>query len=94
MLACAEAQRVNGTASESHNERTRNNLKHSTCSHRRWETLKCSIFGVKPSIPSLWGPGCGLVVATAEKASLLGSQFDLSSTEKFVTLLSCFPQSR
>ena len=33
MLARAEAQRVYGAARESHNERTRNTLKHSTCSH-------------------------------------------------------------
>ena len=31
---------------------------------------------MKPSIPALRVPGTGLVVATAEKASLLGSQFD------------------
>ena len=36
---------------------------------RWWETLKGSIFGVKPSIPALRGPGGGFVVATAEKAS-------------------------
>ena len=33
VLARAEAQRVIGAARESHNERTRNTLKHSTCSH-------------------------------------------------------------
>ena len=59
-----------------HNERARNTLKHSTCSHKWWETLKGSIFGVKPFIPALRGPGGGLVVARAVKASLLGSQFD------------------
>ena len=37
----------------------------------------------------------GLVVAPAEKASLLGSQFDSKQCcEQFVTPLSCFPQSR
>ena len=52
------------------------------------------IFGVKPSIPALRGPGGGLVVAPAEKASLLGSQFDSKQCRKqFVTPLSCFPQS-
>ena len=76
MLARGEAQRVYDAARESHYERTRNTLKHSTCSHKWWETLKCSIFGVKPSIPALRGPGGGLVVAPADKASLLGSQFD------------------
>ena len=41
------------------------------------------------------GPGGGLVVAAAEKASLLGSQFDSKQCcEQFVTPLSCFPQSR
>ena len=74
VLACAEVQRVYGAARESNNECTRNALKHSTCSHKWWETLKGSIFGVKPSICALRGPGCGLVVAPAEKASLLGSQ--------------------
>ena len=77
MLARAEAQRVYGAARESHNERTRNTLKHSTCSHQWWETLKGSIFGVKPSSPALKGPGGGLVVAPAEKASLLGFQLSL-----------------
>ena len=67
MLARAEAQRVYGV------ERTRNTLKHSTCSHKWWETLKGSIFGVKPSIPALSGPGGGVVVAPAEKVSGSGS---------------------
>ena len=90
MLALAEAQRVYGAD----NERTRNTLKHSTCSHNRWETIKISDFGVKPSIPAL-GPEGGLVVAPAEKASLLGSQFDSKQCrEQFATPLSCFPQSR
>ena len=78
---------------DSHNERTRNTLKHSTCSHKWWETLEGSIFGVMPS--ALRGPvGC-LVVAIAENASVLGSQFDSKQCrEQFVTPLSCFPQSR
>ena len=42
-------------------------------------TLKGSIFGVKPSISALRGPAGGLVGA-AEKASLLGFQF-----EQFIT---------
>ena len=33
VLARAEAQRVYGATRESHNERTMNSLKHSTCSH-------------------------------------------------------------
>ena len=95
VLACAEAQRVYGTARESYNERTRNTLKHSICSHKWWETLKVSIFNVKPSIPALSGPGGALVVAPAEKASLLGSQFDSKQCrEQFITRLSCFSQSR
>ena len=51
LLACAEAQRVYGAARKSHT------LKHSTCSHKWWEILKGSIFGVKSSIPALRGPG-------------------------------------
>ena len=43
VLARAEAQGVYGAANVSHNERTRNPLKHSTCSHKWWETLKGSI---------------------------------------------------
>ena len=79
----------------SHNERTRNALKHSTCSHKWWETLNGSIFVVKPSISALSCPRGGLVAAPAEKASLKGSQFDSKhSSEQFVTPLSCFPQSR
>ena len=46
MLARAEAKSVYGAAMESHNERTRNTLKHSTCSHKWWEALEGSIFGV------------------------------------------------
>ena len=56
VLTHAEAQRVHGAASELHNECTINTLKHSTCSHKWWETLKVSIFGVKPSIHALRGP--------------------------------------
>ena len=51
---------------------------------------------VGPSITVLTGPGGGLVVAPAEKASLLGSLFDskqIGSREQFATPLSCFPQS-
>ena len=47
------------------------NAKHSTCSHKWCETLNGSIFGVKLSIPAHMGPGGGLLVAPAEKASLL-----------------------
>ena len=35
---------MHGFARESHNDRTRNTLKHSACSHKWWETLKGSIF--------------------------------------------------
>ena len=49
---------------------------------------------MKP-ILALRGPGGGLVVAPAEKASLLASQFDRKQCrEQFVTPLTCFPQSR
>ena len=82
----AKAQRVYGTIRESHNERTRNTLKHSTCSHKWWKILKGSISGVKPSIPALRMPGGGLVVAPAEKDSLLGTQCDSKQCHtKFVT---------
>ena len=47
--------KVYGAARESHNERTWNTLKNSTCSHKWWETLKCLIFGVKPSINAFRG---------------------------------------
>ena len=95
MFTRAEALRVYGAARESHNEKTRNTLKHSTCSHKWRETRKGSIFGVTPSIPALRGLGGGLVVAPAEKASLLGFQFNSKQCrEQFVTPLSCFPQSR
>ena len=92
MLARAVAQRVYGAERELHNERTRNTLKHSgPCSHKWWETLQGSIFGVKPSIHALRGPGSSLVVAPAEKASLLGSQIGSKQCrEQFVTPLSCF----
>ena len=49
---------------------------------------------MKHSIPALRGHGGGLVVALAEKASLLVSQFDSKQCrEQFVTHLSSFPQS-
>ena len=95
MLAHTEAQRVYGTAKESHNKHTRNTLKHSTYSHKWWEPLKCSISGVKHSVPALRGSRDGLVVAPAEKASLLGSKFDSKHCcDQFVTPLSCFLQPR
>ena len=50
---------------------------------------------MKRPIPALSGRGGGLVVAPAEKASLLGSQFGSKQCrEQFVTPLFCFPQSR
>ena len=52
----AEAQWAYGAARESHNEWTWNTLKHSTCSHKWWETHEGSIFGVNLSIPALRGP--------------------------------------
>ena len=55
-LARAKAQRVYGAAMESHNQCTRNTLKHSICLHKWWESIKGSVFGVKPSIPALRGP--------------------------------------
>ena len=94
MLARAEAQRVYVAVRKSH-ERTTNTLQHSTYSHKCWEKLKGSIFGVKPTIHDLRGPRGGLVVAPAEKASLLGSQFDSKQCrEQFFTPLFCFPQPR
>ena len=94
MLASAAALRDYGAARESHNERTRNTLKHSTCSHKWGETLKGSFFGVKPYIPALQGPGVGLVVAPDEISSLLGSHFESKQCRaQFVTRFSCFPQS-
>ena len=50
---------------------------------------------MRPSSPALRGPEGGLVVAPAEKASLLSSPSDRKQCrEQFVTPLSCFPQSR
>ena len=50
---------------------------------------------MKPPIPALREPGGGLLVPAAEKASLLGSQFDSKQCrEQIVTPLSCFSQSR
>ena len=40
VFARPEALRVYGAARESHNERTKNILKCSTCSHKWWESLK------------------------------------------------------
>ena len=62
-----EAQRVYGVAMASYNERTRMTLTSTTCSHKWWETLKGSIFGEKPSIPTLTGPGGALVVSPLRK---------------------------
>ena len=95
VLTRAETQGVYCAARESQNEQTRNTLKHFTCSHKWWVTLKSSIFGVKLSIPALRGPGGGLVLAPAEKESLLGTQLDSKQCrEQFVIPLSYFPQSR
>ena len=50
---------------------------------------------MKPSIPTLRGPRGYLVMAPAEKASLLGSRFHSKQCpEQFVTPLSCCPQCR
>ena len=47
--------------------------------HISRETLKGSVFGVKPSIPALRGPRGGLVVAPSEKVSLLAISLTASS---------------
>ena len=50
---------------------------------------------MKPNIPALRGPGGGLVVASAEKASLLPSQFESKQCrEQIVTPLFSIRQSR
>ena len=60
-------------------------LWNTTCLHKWWETLKGSIFGVKPSSPALIRPRGGLVVTAGEKASLLCCQFDTKQCrEQFV----------
>ena len=70
-----------------------------------WSTPPVYISGVRHSKARslMWnllfrlsvGPVGVLVVAPAEKGSLLGSQFDRKQCrEQFVTPLSCFPQSR
>ena len=56
--------------------------------------MKGLIFDVK-HIPALGENGGGLVLSSAEKASLLSYQFDLKQCpEQFVTPLYCFSQSR
>ena len=87
VLARAEAQRVYGAARESHNERTRNTLKSSTCSHKWWETQKGSIFGAKPSIFALRGPRGGLGVAPTEKISHFCTQFESKHRREQFSLL-------
>ena len=59
MLARAEAQKVYGAARESHNQRTAAQEYSGSLdlSHKWRETLKGSIFGVKPSITAL---GCSI----------------------------------
>ena len=83
-------------ARESHNERTRNTLKHSNCSHKWWETLEGSIFGVKPTIRALRRPSGGLVVASAEKLSLTPwrSVWQQAVSWAVSPPLSCFPRLR
>ena len=56
MLAHAVAQTVYGAARESHNECTRNTLKHSTCSRKWWERFKArSLVRSRLFVPS-WSP--------------------------------------
>ena len=94
MLTREDTLRIYSTARELHNESTRNTLRHSKCSRKWGETLKFTIFGVK-SILALRGHGGGLLVALAEKASLLGSQFDSKQCcEQFIIPLCCFPHYR
>ena len=80
--------RVYDAARESHNERSRNTLKHSTCSHKWCETLKCSVFGVKGALRRR-------VVAPAIRKRHSWALSFVSSEqcrEQFVAPLSCFPQ--
>ena len=86
MLAHAEAQRDYGAAMESHNEYTRNTLK-MTCSHKWWETLKGSIFGVKPFILAFRGPRGGLVLAPLRKPHSWALSLTVSSVVNSLSLL-------
>ena len=54
VLARAEAQKVHGAARESHNEM---HQEYSEALHLFTLVVNGSIFGVKPSIPALRGPG-------------------------------------
>ena len=59
------------------------------------EALHLFTLVVGQSIPAVRGPGGGLVLVSAEKVSLPGSQFDSKQChEQFVSPSSSFPQSR
>ena len=70
----------------------RDSLMTKTNPHGWWSTLKSSLFGSKPSLPALCGPGGGLVVSPVEKAELLSSHFDSKQCrDPFVVPSACFP---
>ena len=91
VLARAETQRVYAATIESHNERTRNTLKHSTCSHKFCETLKGSIFGVKPSIPGLRSPDVVWWQLLLRKRHFWSLSLTVSSVVSSLQLLCLFP---
>ena len=97
VLGRAETQRVYGAARESHNERTRNTVKHSTCSHTWWESWKSRslvwnlLFLLSGDLEVVWW---WLLLRKPHSCSLSNSQwYSKQCHEQFVTPLSCFPQS-
>ena len=57
----AAGQRVYDAAIASQNDLAKNTLMKSSCSHKWWETIMNSTFGVQHSIPVQRGPVDGLV---------------------------------
>ena len=66
-----DTQSVYSEAKELYFARARQKLNAESSAHGWWETLKSSLFGASPSLPSLIGPGGRLVSAPEDKAELL-----------------------
>ena len=60
--------------------------------HKWWSTLKSAVFGSGSSLPTLVGPGMGLVCESVGKADLLSYHFDSKQSRESVGLLvTCHP---
>ena len=79
VLICSESKRQFGV-------RNIDVLMNVQSPHKWWSTLKSAVFGSSSSLPSLVGPGGGLVCESVGKDDLLSDHFDSKQSRESVDL--------